>query len=190
MLFFEVLLNDEYRLKKLKHNSVIVDVGANIGLVSLLASKRFKAKKIISYEPCENNFKFLKKNIDENNCHNVILNKFAVSNKQGQIKLYLHGSATHSINTKKPGKNFEIVNMTTLDKSLKSEKNIDLLKIDVEGAELDVLKGATNTLKKTKQIILEWTNLCSHEEIIDILKKNKFEVEVKDNLVYANRKTQ
>ena len=186
--FFEVILSDEYMLRELRPNSVVVDVGANIGLVSILSSKRFGAKKVISYEPCSDNFRLLKKNVEENHCHNVFLNNVAVSDQEGQIKLHLHGPGTHSINEKRPAKHYETVRMTTLDKSLASERSIDFLKIDVEGAELAVLKGATKTLKKTRRLIMEWTTLCSHEKILEILKKNGFEVDVRDNLLYAKKR--
>jgi len=184
--FLEIILKDVYKLKKLKKNSVVVDVGANIGLVSILAAKRFNAKKVISFEPCSDNFILLKKNIEVNDCKNIIINKFAISDKKGKTKLYLHGSGTHSLVRK--GKKFELVKQTTLDEVLKNEPVIDLLKIDVEGAELKVLKGANKTLEKTKKIAMELSRLCSHDEILQILKNKGFDVEINDNILIAYRR--
>ena len=163
-----------------------MDVGAHIGLVSVLAAKRFNAKKVISFEPCSNNFEFLKKNKEINNCQNILINKLALSNKEGETKLYLRGSGTHSIIEEYPGSGFEVVKLVTLDKALKEEVIIDLLKIDVEGAEVDVLKGAGETLKKTRKVVIEYSNL-TYGEVIDILKKNGFNLMVRKNIIIAER---
>ena len=184
-VFFEMLLYDEYDFKNLPPGSVVVDVDANIGLVSVLAEKRRGAKKVVSFEPCSDNFAFLKKNVEENSCKNIVLNKAAVADKTGTVKLFLHSSGTHSISGMKPGKHYETVDLTTLDASLAGVDGIDLLKIDVEDAELSVLQGAKETLKRTQRIAMEWTSMCSHEEILKILEDSGFDADVRKNIVFA-----
>jgi FkbM family methyltransferase len=185
-LFFEAILKDEYKLSSIRKGATVVDVGANIGLVSILLSKRFSAKKIISFEPNTNNQRFIARNISENRCENIELKRFAVSDKVGEVKLQLHGSGTHTISEEKKGKRFEIVNMTTLDKSVPEDLEIDLLKIDVEGAEYDVLKGGSETLKRTKSVMIEISRLTK-DEISLLLKNDGFKVSVVKNLLYADR---
>ncbi|MEM4346983.1 MAG: FkbM family methyltransferase [Candidatus Altiarchaeota archaeon] len=128
-IFFEVVLDDIYELKKLKRGSIVVDVGAHVGLVSVLSSKGFNAKKVISFEPCSNNFKLLKKNKEVNECKNIIIHNLAVSDRKGKVKLYLGGSETHSIIKKLPGNGFENIELITLNEALEKEPIIDLLKI-------------------------------------------------------------
>ncbi len=185
-LFFEILIEDEYDLAMLPKNALVVDVGANIGLVSLIASKRYGAK-VYSFEPCSNNYRFLLKNIKDNNCNNVTLTKKGVGKRKSTAKLYLHGSGTHSINEQRKANKFERINIVPLDKECASLKKINLLKIDVEGAELDVLLGSRKTLRKTKKIVMELTNLCPNDKVVALLENNGFEVSVKENILKANK---
>lgn len=138
------------KIEKLVKKKTFIDVGANIGIYPLSLFK--KAKYIYAFEPEEENYKRLEQNIKINRITNIKSVKKAVSDKNGV-------TATLYINRKdkgwsslmmrhKDGK--ELVKLTSLDYFLTKNKtkNIGLIKIDVEGAELNVLRGALKTLQR------------------------------------------
>ncbi|MCX6742157.1 MAG: FkbM family methyltransferase [Candidatus Pacearchaeota archaeon] len=181
----------EFNVKKLfenlsKESKVIVDIGANIGRYTVLGGINSQAK-IYSIEPEEDNFRILSKNVKLNNLNNIELFKIALGNKKGNAKLYKDCDSRnyggHSLKIKR--KDFDIVKLDTFDNLFKDKvKKIDLVKIDVEGFELDVLKGMKVFLSenKIKNIILEIDKEnCS--TIIALLKKYGYSVK---HIMYNN----
>ena len=121
-----------------KKNDIVVDIGANIGYYTLLMAKL--DSHVYSYEPSPDNFKILQKNVCQNNfSQNVTLHKTAGSNVIGTSKLYLQEGHTggHQLGFDRFQNNNSIeVPVTKLNLN-----KIDFAKIDVEGSELNVLKG-------------------------------------------------
>ena len=149
---FSSLNEPEVREKMRLKEGIAIDIGANGGMHTIpLAKMLGSSGEVIAIEPEPNNIIILKKNIKLNDLRNVTVINKACFSKTGKMKLYLDefgGSGTHSL-IKKQSKKIN-VETDTLDNILKNLKikNVDLIKIDVEGAETDVLKGATKTLKK------------------------------------------
>jgi FkbM family methyltransferase len=139
--------------KYLKEGDTVVDCGAHLGTLSMVASKKVGSSgNIVSVEPHPRTFSYLEKNIKENRCHNVHLINKAIGDKEGIIAItdfyasdlnYLTEEGTTS------------VEMTTLDTILKDIPKIDLLKLDVEGHELQALVGGEKTLLKTNTVYFE-----------------------------------
>jgi len=143
---------------------IFVDIGANIGKYTIMISNQVKGtEKIISIEPHPENFEILEKNIGLNNCKSVILLNLACWNKKGVLKLYSHENQPLLASAVRPSKNYIKVNSNSLDNILKKMKikNVDLIKIDVEGAESNVLEGMENVLKsgKAKIIFEAWNDV-------------------------------
>lgn len=129
--------------RAIKKGDVIFDIGANIGYYTVLASKLVDLKgKVYAFEPDPDNLKLLEKNILLNKCSNVVVVPMAVSERAGTLtfKKDLSNPGESKISEKGNVK----VKATTLDKFITSRriKKIDLIKVDVEGAEINVLKGA------------------------------------------------
>lgn len=158
------------RLKRLiNKNAVIFDIGANAGLLSLPFAKIHVPKGIVyAFEPDNEVVKQLKRNIKLNCFRNIIVRELALQNNAAisKIKLYknraihdngLRNDGLSTIEEKSTYKiSTRIVNASTVDRFVK-ENNIDKLefiKIDTEGSEYKVLKGAINTIKKFHPIIL------------------------------------
>lgn len=172
----------------LKSNSVYMDVGANIGDTTIIAAGYTK-NKIYAFEPSPIAFPRLVENISLNNLKDQIISeKIVLSDKNGKVKFAeMATSETSHIHTssKSPkGKIFE-VNAITLDKYCKSHKipKIDLIKIDVEGAEMLVLLGAEEMLSKHKIIhILVELNTQSaqygynNSDVVELLKKHGYKI--------------
>jgi FkbM family methyltransferase len=144
--------------KKLaKKAKVIIDIGAHIGKYTILASKMTNGK-VISIEASKDNFSILKKNIMLNNAKNVLAFNLAITNSNKKVKLYKPNTSGHNT-LRRINAPYKWVNGTTLDyllKKLKIEK-VDLIKIDVEGTEINVIEGFKEYLihHKVDNIIIE-----------------------------------
>lgn len=137
--------------------NVVVDAGAHIGVYTLKAAKEVGNRgRVIAIEPEDENYKLLIKNIRINKHQNVTPVKVALSNFEGKAKLFLKArSRSHSLIGKTwvtPIVDVTETAVTTLDKLLDrlDIKKVDILKINVEGAELKVLKGSIEFLSNKR----------------------------------------
>lgn len=148
--YFESLELDVFK-ELSKKSEMILDVGGNIGIYAILASKNSKAK-IHSFEPVDENIVYFEKNIKLNKANNIQINKLAVGDREGSIKIYLSSTnvGTHSaVQSVSEGSEYVEVPVTSLDAYTKKNKiKVDLLKVDVEGYDGVVYKGATSFIKK------------------------------------------
>jgi len=138
----DVLLNREYeylpRFELENFGGVVLDAGANTGLFSLVASNF--ARKVVAIEPHPTNLAFLKRNLAINNVDNVfVVNRSLWSNKS-TLNLYQDNSIAHSLVQKTDS--FIQTETTTLDEQLDVWGDVDLLKLDVEGAEFAIFDHA------------------------------------------------
>ena len=133
------------------NNGTFIDVGGHIGKHSIPIAKRGNIK-VISIEPNENSFKLLNDNIILNDVEDIVTPiNIALSDKEGIIEYFEneHHPATNSL-VKTKDKIPKKIKCSTLDKLCSNVNDIKVVKIDVEGAELLVLKGAKETLLKHK----------------------------------------
>ena len=144
-------------LKTSKKATIILDIGANVGWYSLHFSK-MKSSKIYSFEPVEYIFNQLKNNIQLNNISNVFPFNVALSNETGNKEFYydpLNASATSSENILDSVLAPITCRTIDLDTFIVQNKieRLDLIKCDVEGAEINVIKGGLNSIKKFRPIV-------------------------------------
>ncbi len=142
----------------IKSSRGFVDVGANFGYFSVLASKLSNAQ-VFAFEPDSDNFKLLQRNIEMNKCQKIEAFQLAVSNKKDKVYLYKHpNTMKHSLVPywKRAGKLKQQVSGVTLDSFL-SDHEIDLIKIDVEGSETRVMQGMSSIIAQYKpRLIFEF----------------------------------
>ena len=153
----------------LKPHMNVIDIGGNIGLYSILAAQIIGQGKIWTFEPSSESYNRLIKNLKINNVDSVVVNKLALSDKdRGFIELLrdtgfrdgdrylspINGKASIIDNTSVG--DCEKVPVTTLDSYWKSVgcPQVDFLKIDIEGGEFNVFKGATSFLRGNVNILL------------------------------------
>ena len=144
-----------------ERSDVIFDVGTNIGLYCLTAKKGNTAAKVIGFEPSNNSFNKVKKNVQINDCE-IILEKLALSNIEGKATFYdssIHTAASSLVMSSNLSNDNLIsyeVDISTFDDyvQLNNIEKVDLVSIDVEENEENVLLGMTKVIARDKPTIL------------------------------------
>ena len=180
-----------FLLDHIKENDLFIDVGANVGHFSLLAGGINKAR-VIAIEPIQATFNKLTKNIELNNLSSrvtCLLN--GVGEKKGNL-CFINDRTVMNRIAMENEKNTVNVNVITLNDLLK-DKDPVFIKIDVEGFELPVLKGAEEVLKNKslKYLMIEFNNSgkkygFSDEDVFKFISKYDFipiSYDVKNNLI-------
>jgi FkbM family methyltransferase len=170
--FFEVFRDRGYRRYITEPSQgTLVDIGANIGAVTLDWATRFSSIRIHAYEPHPATFVMLRANIEANHLTGrVTTYREAVGGRAGSLALRSGGSSmqtsAYGPGATAAGALDELnVEMVLLDKVIErcaGDGQIGLLKIDAEGAEADILEGARpQTLKQIRQFVIEYhDSLC------------------------------
>ncbi|MEQ8525906.1 FkbM family methyltransferase [Gracilimonas sp.] len=156
---------------KLNKNSVVVDIGGNVGSFSLYARQWNPDCQIYSFEPNPQVFPLLAHNTKD--LENISINQVALSDKNGEINLFQHPRNTGQSSTTfhMKGGHEVAVKMQKSGEALaeKGINKIDVLKIDTEGAEVSILKGMKDLLINTGFIMLEYHSEADRREIDAIL---------------------
>ncbi len=155
LLIEQILLRDQYHARSfIKKDSVIIDAGANIGLFSIFCSRLAPESKIYSFEPTPSTFKVLKRNCEP--YKNIIPFQNGLGDEEA-TKNILESDCDGANNIEDSGRIVDFngakskVHIRTID-SYEFPK-IDFIKMDVEGYERQVLKGAKETIKKYSPVI-------------------------------------
>ncbi len=153
----------------LKPGQTFMDIGANNGYYTLIGSQLVgDSGKVISIEPNPKSFKRLEQNILENGIKNVYIFKIALSDYNGSENLYLNdGSedACASLISNVQKKPIQKVEVRRFDDLFKND-NIDLIKMDVEGSEISIIRGMNQYLKTHPdiKILIEWNPSYRNED--------------------------
>ncbi|MDI6617557.1 MAG: FkbM family methyltransferase [Clostridiales bacterium] len=170
--FYETAMLEDIR-KRIGQNKVFIDVGANIGNHTVYFSKVCDAKKVYSFEPQKIAFDILKRNVRINNIQHIVeLFNLGVgkANDRAQMIILDNNNLGMSKVKKTPYGNIEI---NSLDNLLyRKNDNIDLIKVDVEGMELEVLEGAEKIIKKCNPLIYVEANSIEEFDKINAYLKN------------------
>lgn len=144
---------------------VFVDVGAYLGYYSLMLHNNFR--RVFAFEPSPANLKLLRQNVYRSRAWNINCIGMAVSDRDGSSILHLSSnSLSWNSLTFSPALPHSIrVETCTLSTFFKDEPQIDVVKVDVEGAEWMVLKGAEMILQRIKSWVVELHDLKKKKEI-------------------------
>jgi FkbM family methyltransferase len=160
-------VTDHFSLKERK--GIIVDVGAADGTISLKFEKHFSNADVYCFEPIKGTYETLLSNVKQYSRIRTFNKGLAAKQQQLNINK-THRITSSSLfpitekikdsyfaeNIHKVGE--ETIEISTLDQEIPKEQAVHLIKIDVQGYELEVLKGGTETLKRTSVIVLEAQN--------------------------------
>jgi len=175
--------HDYESILTIEEDDVVLDVGAAAGCLTFPASKR--ARLVIAIEP--NPIYFSKLEKKARNIDNIILVNKATWNEKGTIELIIDGyeSSISDLST-------TIVKTDTVDNIINDLgfEYVDFIKMDIEGAEIETLQGAVNTLKNVKKIIVAAYHKRQSEQtyiwVDNFLRSNNFNTIVtEDKLVHA-----
>lgn len=129
-------------------SSLVADVGANVGLYTCVGAAAMPSGTVTAFEPAPANLEFLRRNISRNGLErSVVVVEAAVSDTPGSARFFLSdGIGNHSLASENADSQQHLdVSVTTID-SYFADKQLDILKVDVEGFDTHVLQGARRTL--------------------------------------------
>jgi FkbM family methyltransferase len=161
-VFKQIFFNNAYRCKLTRPPRIIVDAGANIGLASIYFANKFPDSRIIAIEPEENNYQILKRNVEK--YANVIPVCAALWYVDTIIEVVDVGTGEWGYVTRTHGEidkksigvrnNTRAITVNTLMKE-HSIEHIDILKMDIEGAECEVFREPSSWIEKVDCLIVE-----------------------------------
>jgi FkbM family methyltransferase len=169
ILVDEIFLEREYSFTPHSSLPAIIDCGSNIGISILFFKKLFPQARIIGFEPDLKTFELLSRNVTENGLSGVSLHNAAVSSKTGEVAFFSDslrpGSLIMSTVMERTAGNSRQVPCVALSGFVK-DSAIDLLKMDIEGAEMDVMLEleAAGVLQNIKAMALEFHHHIKPEE--------------------------
>jgi FkbM family methyltransferase len=213
-LFEQIFVNGDYFFVSKKAGPFILDCGSNIGMSIVFFKALYPKAKIIGFEPEESTYALLEKNIASNGFKEVQLHQVALGMEDATISFFVDpetpGSLAMSTIRSRLLKKEIVVRQRKLSTYI--DREVDLLKLDVEGAELAVLQDlvSTGTITRINQMIVEYhhnihKNQKAFSSFLGQLEKSGFGYQIstsypnseraswdpifQDELVYAYRKS-
>ena len=171
------LLLDKYAVE----NTNAIDIGGFIGTHTYTLSDAVKNGKVYTFEPQPWAYGCIKKTLEKNKIKNVKVFNNGVSDKKGTIEFcsdFTGGSSMCKERKKnfdwKERYNIKIINLDSLNL-----KNISIMKIDVEGHETEVLRGAKKTILKNRPVIIIeiWNTKTKFKQFNEIMKQYNYKIE-------------
>ncbi len=194
----------DYRFQSATEHPIIIDAGANIGLSTLFFKWQYPKSKIIAIEPSPDSFYLLRQRVNRWKLTNVDLIPAALDENIGQRNLFIKryrsspfsrgGSACDTFFPWEWHKSGECLQVSVptiplsriVSEAATANGKVDLLKIDIEGNELTVLREAETQLPQVDQIIAETHGFAigkeGTKEIINLLTRNYFSVRMYEKL--------
>ena len=160
-------------LKLIPENTIVLDIGANIGIMTVHLARTIKGITVYSFEPMPNNINALKRIINYFKLKNVKICELALGNTEGEVEMVMPVIANvrmqglshvvhHSITEFNEGEKFKVplVMLDKMDELMNAGQRVSAIKIDVENYEYFVLDGARNLITKHKPIVYAelWEN--------------------------------
>lgn len=193
-IYKEIFVYREYKFSPKTKSPFIIDCGSHIGLSILYFKSIYPDSKIIGFEPNPENFQILQKNIKENKLSNVKVFNYALSDKESVTNLHVSFKEndpwtwgdTVIYNMWGDKDNDKKVSIKTVKLSKYIDKQVDLIKIDIEGSEQKVLEEIENKLHFVKEIVMEYHGTKTGIKVNDysiikrILEKNRFNIKTTD----------
>lgn len=177
----EIFVEEIYAFNSDTESPIILDCGSNIGLSIFYFKSIYPSSKIYAFEPDPVIFRVLEKNISSNNISNVELINKAIWSSETTLQFSSEGADGGRINTGNDT-NLVSVGAVKLSECLKQVDKVDFLKIDIEGAEVEVINECINFLKDLKFIFIEFHSFSSRKQflghLISLLEEIGFRIHI------------
>lgn len=160
-------------MEVLRPGMVVLDVGANMGYYALIASEKVGPSGAVhAFEPAPEQFEHLSLNVRINGRENVFLNNCAVAEASGTRQLFLAdgwNQGTHSLGPRASSTRVQSVPCVTIDEYVRQKgvERVDVVKVDVEGAELFVFLGARETIATMRPPLIVFEACEEHTRALD-----------------------
>ena len=178
-----------YKFETDKNNPLIIDCGANIGFSIIYFKTLYPNSKIIAFEPDQKIFEYLTYNINSFDFGNIELINKGLWKEKTTLKFYSEGADGGRIAIENDMNNIIQIETVKLSKYLQNNE-VDFLKIDIEGAETEVLFECQDELKNVKNLFIEYHSFANEKQtlsiILDILEKNDFRYYIDRTSVKSN----
>ena len=176
-IFDELFIKNIYKFKTLSESPVIIDCGANIGLSVVYFKRNFPSAKILAFEADPTVYEVLVENISKFDYKDVTLLNYALWDDECEISFNSEGSDGGRIDTTLiTGQN--LVRCKTARLSSYLNQKIDMLKIDIEGAEVKVLNECKDLLVNVDNLFVEFHSFSNEKQelsvLLKILEENNF----------------
>ena len=179
----EIFIQEMYKFNSKRINPFIIDCGANMGMSVIYFKELYPDSSIIAFEPDSHIFDFLQKNVRSFGFKNVELINAALWDSEGTISFLAEGGAGGRIETSKDEDNLKMVKAVRLKNYVLKQK-VDFLKIDIEGAEYQVIKDCEDVLKDIDFVFIEYHSRLDEEqrlhEILEIINNAGFRYHIKE----------
>ncbi|HEY0676903.1 MAG TPA: FkbM family methyltransferase [Chitinophagaceae bacterium] len=185
----EIFVEEIYKIPFTNPSPYIIDCGANIGLAILYLKSKHPGAKITAFEPDKTNYSFLQKNINSAGLTDVELRNEAVWKEDAILKFSNEGTLSSKITEGGNAQNTVEVKATRLKNLL--SRPVDFLKIDIEGAEYEVLKDCAESLKNVQFLFIEFhghfEKMFELTDILQLVQDNGFAYYIREaSMAYAN----
>jgi FkbM family methyltransferase len=179
----EIISTEIYAFKNNSEKPFIIDCGANLGLSIYFFATAYPNATIIAFEPDKAIYNVLEKNKTTFGLNNVTLYKKAVWDTETILKFYTDNGMGGTVETSYS--NQTPVEIETLRLASFLDRKVDMLKLDIEGAEYTVLKDCIPYLKNVENIFVEYHSFIDKEQhledILQLLKNNGFRYHLKES---------
>jgi FkbM family methyltransferase len=160
-LLREVFARSTYAFRAKQRDPRIIDCGANIGVATLFFKTLYPAARVTAFEPDPQTFALLRRNVEENCLGDVELRNQAASDAAGHLSFYVDKAVPgHFRMSLVPERmpDSEVIDVEAVPLSTSIDERVDLLKLDVEGAEGGVIADLSQTgaLRRIDQLIMEY----------------------------------
>jgi FkbM family methyltransferase len=178
-------------------DGVFFDVGANIGTFTLVAAHKAFRGQVHAFEPSAHHFARLARNVALNRFENVVLNQRGLYDQPGEATLFLPSQAgemnnsgaasLYTFRSEEVKQVSEAVSLMRLDDYIRNLniQRVDIIKIDIEGAEIKALEGARDTIMRFRPLVLMEVDLdnlaradCSPDQVLELWKSLNYEVSI------------
>ncbi len=191
-------------LKQFPENYTLLDIGANTGYYGIMSAHMFPSSRVYSFEPIQEHCDLIHESAYLNKISNIDINQYALGNTDENTEIYYAGSGTTLIEGFTKSHKKVKISVKKLDDVVKEKdiQDINFIKIDVEGFELEVLKGAKETLNLFKPVV--FSEICHTKDGNNGLFKNenfndtinfmenlgyKTQILIKNSLIHYNKNT-
>ena len=186
----ELFVKEFYKFRTNKNQPKIIDCGSYIGTSILYFKLNYPNALISGFEPDKTNYSLLKSNIENWDFSDININNAAIWINNESISFNSAGNMSSRIeNDINEINNKQTVKCVRLNDLLNEE--IDFLKIDIEGAEFEVLKDCSDNLQNIKNLFVEYhgnySEMFKLNKIVDILLQNNFKYCIKEGVSIYSR---